>query len=86
MPNPLLGTTTPLDSTVIQQHLDQNKALLVVFDCNDPLRLLALKEYGSEGYLQTKRSIRHNVICTLLSDHTQQTEHKLADMRLYRGL
>jgi hypothetical protein len=86
MPNPLFGTTNPLDSTVILQHLDQNKVPLVVFDCNDPLRLLALKDYGSEGYLQTKRSIRHKVICTLLSDHTQQTEHNLADMRLYRGL
>lgn len=86
MPNPLFGRSAPVDSAVIRHHLDRYKTRLVVFDCHDPHRLLSLKSYASEGYLQTKRSLRHKVICTLLGDETQLTEHPLADMRLYRGL
>ncbi|QJD81518.1 hypothetical protein [Spirosoma rhododendri] len=86
MPNPLLGSTAPADSTLIRHHLDHHQTRLVVFDDHDPHRLPSLKAYASEGYLPTKRSIRHKVIHTLLGDETQLTEHQLADLRLYQGL
>lgn len=86
MPTPLLGSTAGVDSAVICHHLDHYKIRLVVFDDHNPHRLLSLKAYASEGYRQTKRFSRHKVICALLGDETQLTEHHLADMRLYRGL
>jgi hypothetical protein len=86
MPNPLLVNTVTLDSSLIRQQLDGQNASLVVFDCNEPRLLLNLKNYVSEGYLQTKRLIRNRVVCTVVGDETRESTHNFDELRLHHGL